>query len=81
MCKLVSAIRRSVLSILVFSTLAMVVSAAPPATPAPPQATAKTMDEVIDRVITNENRLNNQIPKYRPLGGNLYPESQDRTRI
>ena len=66
MCKLVSAIRRSVLSILVFSTLAMVVSAASPA-PVPPQATAKTMDEVIDRVITNENRLNNQIPKYRPL--------------
>jgi hypothetical protein len=25
------------------------------------------MDEVIDRVITNENRLNNQISKYQPL--------------
>ncbi len=25
------------------------------------------MDEVIDRVITNENRLNNQIPQYSPL--------------
>jgi Peptidase family M48 len=47
--------------------LAMAVSAAPPATPAPPQATAKTMDEVIDRVVTNENRLNNQISKYQPL--------------
>jgi hypothetical protein len=45
----------------------MAVSAAPPATPAPPQATAKTMDEVIDRVVTNENRLNNQISKYQPL--------------
>ena len=67
MCKLVAATRRSVLSILVFSSLAMVVSAAPPATPVPPQATAKTMDEVIDRVITNENRLNNQISKYQPL--------------
>jgi hypothetical protein len=67
MCKLVSAVRRSVLSILVFSTLAAVVSAAPPATPAPPQATAKTMDEVVDRIITNENRLNNQISKYQPL--------------
>src|SRR3984893_1002167 len=67
MCKLVAATRRSVLSILVFSSLAMVVSAAPPATPVPPQATAKTMDEVVDRVITNENRLNNQISKYRPL--------------
>jgi len=67
MFKSVPAARRSVLSILVFSTLAAAVYAAPPATPAPPQATAKTMDEVIDRVITNENRLNNQIPKYRPL--------------
>jgi hypothetical protein len=67
MCKLVSAIRRSILSILVFSALATAAFAAPPATPVPPQATAKTMDEVIDRVITNENRLNSQIPKYRPL--------------
>ena len=67
MRKLVSAIRRPVLSILVFSALAIAVSAAPAATPVPPQATAKTMDEVIDRVITNENRLNNQISKYQPL--------------
>ena len=67
MLKLVSAARRSVLSILAFSTLAAAAFAAPPATPAPPQATAKTVDEVIDRVITNENRLNNQISKYRPL--------------
>ena len=67
MCMLVSAIRRSVLSILVFSILAIAVSAAPAATPVPPQVTAKTMDEVIDRVITNENRFNNQICKYQPL--------------
>jgi Peptidase family M48 len=67
MCKLVSAVRRSVLSIFVFSALAAAAFAAPPATPAPPQATAKTMDEVVDRVITNENRLNNQISKYQPL--------------
>jgi len=67
MCKLVSAVRRSVLSILVFSTLAAAAFAAPPATPVPPQATARTMDEVVDRVINNENRLNNQISKYRPL--------------
>jgi hypothetical protein len=67
MCKLVSAVRRSVLSILVFSNLAAAAFAAPPAAPAPPQATAKTMDEVIDRVITNENRLNGQISKYQPL--------------
>jgi Peptidase family M48 len=67
MFKLVSAVRRSVLSTLVFSALAAAAYAAPPATPAPPQATAKTMDEVVDRVITNENRLNGQISKYRPL--------------
>src|ERR1700692_1014233 len=67
MCKLVSAVRRSVLYILVFSNLAAAAFAAPPAAPAPPQATAKTMDEVIDRVITNENRLNGQISKYQPL--------------
>src|SRR6202521_6103091 len=67
MFKLVSAVRRSVLSILLFSTFAAAAFAAPPAAPAPPQATAKTMDEVIDRVITNENRLNGQITKYQPL--------------
>src|SRR6202045_3150166 len=67
MFKSVPAARRSVLSILVFSTLAAAAFAAPPATPAPPQATARTMDEVIDRVITNENRLNGQISKYQPL--------------
>src|ERR1700675_3161280 len=67
MCKLVSAVRRSVLSILVFSTLVAAAYAAPPATPVPPPATAKTMDEVIDRVVINENRLNNQISKYQPL--------------
>jgi Peptidase family M48 len=67
MFKLVSAVRRSVLSILVFSALAAAAFAAPPATPVPPQATAKTMDEVVDRVINNENRLYNQIAKYQPL--------------
>jgi hypothetical protein len=67
MCKLVSAVRRSVLSILVFSSLAAAAFAAPPAIPVPPQATAKTMDEVVDRVITNENRVYNQISKYQPL--------------
>src|ERR1700719_2271554 len=67
MCKSVPPARRSVLSILVFSTLAAAAFAAPPATPAPPQATARTMDEVVDRVITNENRLNGQISKYQPL--------------
>src|SRR6202047_4816061 len=66
MCKLVSAVRRSVLSILVFGTLAVAAFAAP-ATPVPPQATARTMDEGIDRVIANENRLNGQISKYQPL--------------
>jgi hypothetical protein len=67
MCKLVSAVRRSILSILVFSALAAASYAAPPATPAPPQATAKTMDEVVDRIVNNENRLYGQISKYQPL--------------
>src|SRR5271167_3611899 len=35
------------------------------ATPEPQQA--RTMDQVIDRVITNENRLNQQIRQYSPL--------------
>jgi hypothetical protein len=67
MFKSVPAARRSVLSILVFSTLAAAAFAMPPATPAPPQATARTMDEVVDRIINNENRLNGQISKYQPL--------------
>jgi hypothetical protein len=67
MFKFVSAVRRSVLSVLVFSAFAAAAFAAPPATPVPPQATARTMDEVVDRVITNENRLNSQMSKYRPL--------------
>jgi hypothetical protein len=36
-----------------------------PAAAAPQQA--RTMDQVIDRVITNENRLNQQIRQYSPL--------------
>lgn len=68
MCKLASAVRRSALSIIVFSTLAAVAPAAPPPRPVPQQqGTARTMDEVVDRVITNENRLNNQMSKYQPL--------------
>lgn len=63
MCKSTWTIRRTLLSLLVFTTLAAAASAAP----APPQGTAKTMDEVVDRIITNENRLNNQISQYQPL--------------
>ena len=63
MCKSTWAIRRTLLPLLVFTTLAAAASAAP----APPQGTAKTMDEVVDRIITNENRLNNQISQYQPL--------------
>ncbi len=63
MCKSAWAIRRSILSILVFSSVASVAAWAAPA----PQGTAKTMDEVVDRVITNENRLNTQIVQYQPL--------------
>jgi Peptidase family M48 len=63
MCKSTWAIRRTLLSLLVFTSLATAASAAP----ATPQGTAKTMDEVVDRIITNENRLNNQISQYQPL--------------
>src|SRR3984893_8984949 len=64
MCKLTWTIQRSVLPVLIFSGLgALVASAAS----APPQQSAKTMDEVVDRVITNENRLNNQVQQYSPL--------------
>jgi hypothetical protein len=63
MCKSAWA-RHVCLSVLVFSTLASSASAAP----APQRTgTAKTMDEVVDRVITNENRLNTQISQYSPL--------------
>src|SRR5450432_1127787 len=58
------AMRRSLLSLVVLSTLAAVAASSTPATP---QGTAKTMDEVVDRIITNENRLNNQISQYQPL--------------
>jgi hypothetical protein len=37
------------------------------AAPAPEPQQARTMDQVIDRVITNENRLNQQIRQYSPL--------------
>jgi Peptidase family M48 len=65
MCKLARAIRCSVLSFLVASSLATLAASAAPAQQA--IATAKTMDEVIDRVVTNENRLNSQISQYTPL--------------
>jgi hypothetical protein len=70
MCKLGSAIHKTILFALVvasFGAFAASATPATPATPAPPQATAKTMDEVVDRVITNENRLNTQISSYSPL--------------
>ena len=38
-----------------------------PATPKPADQTPRTMDEAIDRVITNENRLYAQIKNYSPL--------------
>ena len=66
MCTLASAIRRSFLSVAAFSSLAVFAASA---APEPPQqrGTAKTMDEVIDRVVINENRLNSQISQYTPL--------------
>src|SRR5271170_1150860 len=37
------------------------------ASAAPEPQQARTMDQVIDRVITNENRLNSQVRQYSPL--------------
>ena len=62
MCNLLWTIRRSILPMLVLTALASVFTA-----PAPAQQTARTMDEVIDRIISNENRLNGQLQKYSPL--------------
>ena len=62
------ALQRSAIFVIVCGGLGL----ASQATPAPQPAgqsgqTARTMEEVIDHVITNENRLNNQIDKYSPL--------------
>ena len=48
---------------LALSGLASIAAAATPA----PADQPRTMDQVIDRVITNENRLNGQIKQYSPL--------------
>ena len=46
---------------------------------------ARTMDQVIDRVITNENRLDQQIRQYSPqvpvLILSIFPEEQYATRV
>src|ERR1700757_115956 len=47
-------------------TLSGVVSFPAPATPRPADK-PRTMDDVVDRVMTNENRLNSQIRQYSPL--------------
>jgi Peptidase family M48 len=57
------AAKRSIFLGLAFSGLAVVASAAAAA----PGDQPRTMDEVIDRVITNENRLDQQIHQYTPL--------------
>jgi hypothetical protein len=70
MCTFVGAVRRSVLSILVFTSSAMLFASEAPAAPQPQQTQAgpaRTMDQVVDRIVTNENRLYRQIPKYSPL--------------
>jgi Peptidase family M48 len=57
------AAKRSVfLSLALISLTAVVASAAPR-----PADQPRTMDEVIDRVIANENKLNQQIHQYSPL--------------
>lgn len=68
MGKLAWTIRRSILPAFVLGSLGAIAASAEPAPqPLPPQQTARTMEEVVDRVISNENRLNNQISKYSPL--------------
>jgi hypothetical protein len=57
-------VKRTIFLGLALSGLAAVAAAAAPP-PAPDQP--RTMDEVIDRVITNENKLNQQIHQYSPL--------------
>jgi len=54
-----------------FASLALLLSGAAalagPATPKPADQAPRTMDEAIDRVITNENRLYNSMKNYSPL--------------
>ena len=57
------AVKRSTFLGLALSGLAVVASLATPA----PADQPRTMDEVVDRVITNENRLDQQIHQYSPL--------------
>jgi len=57
------AAKRSIFLGLALSGLAIVASAATPAAADQP----RTMDEVIDRVVTNENRLDQQMHQYSPL--------------
>ena len=64
--------RRTLLSLLVFTSLATAASAAP----ATRKRTAKTMDQVVDRITTNENRLYDQISQVLAAGGDVHPESE-----
>jgi len=57
-------VKRTIFLGLALSGLAAVTAAAAPP-PVPDQP--RTMDEVIDRVVTNENRLNQQVRQYTPL--------------
>src|SRR6267142_5189666 len=54
-----------------FASLALLMSGVSafgaPATPKPSEQAPRTMDEAIDRVVTNENRLYNSIKNYSPL--------------
>ena len=57
--------RKLVTSVVVFVSLGLGVAAAP-AAPKPPDQ-PRTMEEVIDRVVITENRLNQDIRKFSPL--------------
>src|SRR5262245_49929517 len=57
-------VKRTIFLGLALSGLAAMSAAA---APRPAADQPRTMDEVIDRVITNENKLNQQIHQYSPL--------------
>jgi hypothetical protein len=60
---------KGILGLAILSGLGTVAAAAatPTPEPFPAQAQARTMEEVTDRVVKNENQMNNDVRKYSPL--------------
>jgi peptidase M48-like protein len=60
---------KGILGLALLSGLGTVAAAAatPTPEPFPAQAQARTMEEVTDRVVKNENQMNNDVRKYSPL--------------